>query len=214
MSVPSLIRPRLARTRVKICGITTPEAARVAIDAGADAIGLVFARNSPRSIDTETARRIVHVLPPMVTAVSVFATGDGPLDDGLDADAPAWCQVHGDVDEETLERIAARRRVARGFRFDPEAVRRWHACESVSALLVDGSAGGAGTAFDHDALAAIMPELRKPVILAGGLTPDNVGAAIAAVRPYAVDVSSGVESAPGVKDESLVRAFCAAVRGA
>ncbi len=202
---------RPTRTRIKICGVATPDAARFAVEAGADAIGLVFAPGSPRLIDTATARRILDTLPPMVTPVAVFEARGG-FDDGLVARSPAWCQVHGEVEEDEVALLASRRRVARGFRFTVEAVQRWAACDGVSALLVDGSAGGAGTTFDHDALARLMPGLRKPVILAGGLTPDNVGDAIRTVRPYAVDVSSGVESAPGVKDEGLVRAFCEAVR--
>ena len=83
-----------------------------------------------------------------------------------------------------------------------------------TALLIDGPRGGSGAVFEHGALAAMMDAITKPIILAGGLTPENVGAAIRSVRPYAVDVSSGVESAPGVKDPDLIRAFCAAVRQA
>ena len=93
-------------------------------------------------------------------------------------------------------------------------MRCWNACADVDALLVDGPDPGSGQAFDHDELAALMPELTKPLILAGGLTPENVGEAIRRVRPYAVDVSSGVESAPGIKDPAKIAAFCAAVRAA
>ena len=128
--------------------------------------------------------------------------------------AGAWCQVHGSADDDALAALAAVRPVVRGFRFEPAAVRRWDGHAAITALLVDGSAGGAGTPFDHAALADLRGEIRKPVILAGGLTPENVADAVRTVRPYAVDVSTGVESAPGEKAPDLVRAFCAAVRAA
>ena len=121
-------------------------------------------------------------------------------------------QLHGRETEEVVAR--APRPVIRGFGFDAEEVRRWEACPHVAALLIDGPAAGSGAAFDHHALAALRTELRKPVILAGGLTPENVADAIRVVRPDAVDVSSGVESSPGVKDPERIRAFCAAVRAA
>lgn len=108
--------------------------------------------------------------------------------------------------------------VIRAVRFRAEAVerdlRRWDAVEEVDAILVDGSAGGAGEAFDWHALAPLIRAVSKPIIIAGGLTPENVGEAIGACRPYAVDVSSGVESSPGVKDHAKIAAFCEAVRRA
>ena len=88
----------------------------------------------------------------------------------------------------------------------------WNDCRDVNILLVDGSAGGHGEAFRHEQLTALMPQITKPVMLAGGLTPDNVADAIRTVRPFAVDVSTGVETAPGIKDEELIRRFCRAVR--
>ena len=107
--------------------------------------------------------------------------------------------------------LARTKHVIKGFHFDPDELMRWNDCPHIDILLVDGSAGGLGEGFDHEALAALMPKITKPVIVAGGLRSDNVAQAIRAVRPFAVDVSSGVESAPGVKDPELVRQFCAAV---
>ena len=205
-------RPR--RTRIKICGITTLEAARAAVDAGADAIGFVFNSASPRFIDHGPAEAIACAVPPSVMTVRVYR------DDSEEAVIP-WegqaLQFHGYEDEEYLRRVGELVHepfLIRGFKFSPDAVRRWDRCEAVAALLIDGPEAGSGRAFDHTELAAMMPEIAKPVFLAGGLTSVNVGAAIATVRPYAVDVSSGVESSPGVKDPDLIRAFCDAVRAA
>jgi phosphoribosylanthranilate isomerase len=199
---------------VKICGITSVDAARVAVAAGADAIGLVTAARSPRAIDPENARAIADALPPEVTPVVVCEPGPDTPDVGFTLGPGTWVQVHGAWAEPPLEALARTHRVARGFRFDADAVRRWEACPGVHVLLVDGSSGGAGAAFDHAALAAMRTEITKPIVVAGGLDPDNVGAAITTVHPYAVDVSTGVESAPGVKDPARVRAFCDAVRAA
>ncbi len=203
---------RQRRTRIKICGITSPEAARAAARAGADAIGLVFAPASPRFLEPDHARRIAECLPPFVTVVRVYDAIPSP-DPALAAGRP-WCQLHGAVDAAALGELARTRRIVRGFPFEPGAVDRWDAESAVDALLIDGSPGGEGASFDHAALAAMMDRITKPVILAGGLNPENVGAAIRTVRPFAVDVSSGVESAPGRKDPELVHAFCAAVREA
>ena len=123
-------------------------------------------------------------------------------------------QLHGNEEEHQLRRVAQTKRIVKGFRFDPDQVRRWDDCEFVDALLVDGSPGGRGETFRHEELAEVLPHLRKPIILAGGLTPGNVGDAILAVRPFAVDVSSGVESARGVKEPKLIGEFCEAVREA
>jgi phosphoribosylanthranilate isomerase len=203
----------MTRTRIKVCGITSVEQALAAAEAGADAIGLMFAPKSPRRIDIETAIEIIEVLPPFVTPVGVFQlrTGNEPE---LAEWWEEWCQLHGGEDESLIEHVAEEHRIIRGFHFDAAHVRRWEHCTDIEALLIDGSAGGKGEAFDHTALASMMDEITRPVILAGGLTPQNVGEAIRAVRPYGVDVSSGVESSPGVKEPDLIRHFCDAVREA
>jgi phosphoribosylanthranilate isomerase len=200
-----------SRTRIKICGVRDVATAQVCVEAGADAIGLMFAPRSPRAIDLHTASEIAAALPPFVTPVAVFQNASIE-DDELAQWQGDWVQLHGDEDEAYIAQV--RRGVIRGFRFDPDALRRWDACPGVDALLVDGSAGGEGTSFAHEELVPSMKNLSKPVILAGGLTPDNVADAVRDVRPYAVDVSSGVERAPGEKDHDRIRAFCAAVRDA
>ncbi len=204
-------RPR--RTRIKVCGITSVELALAAVEAGADAIGLVRVRNSPRFVKLEPATDIILALPPFVTSVGVYRQhpriGESPIDN----EPPVtFVQLHGNQNEEDVLRMGTR--VIRALAFDEAEVRRWDVFPLVEALLIEGEKSGEGEPFDHHRLEAIMHELRQPVLLAGGLTPDNVGKAIRAVRPYAVDVSSGVESKRGVKDPAMIRAFCDAVRTA
>ncbi len=203
----------MTRTRIKICGVTSADIAEAAVEAGADAIGLVFAKNSPRRIDMDDAIEIADAVAPFITVIGLFqlTRADDPL---LDEWWGEWVQLHGNEDEALVEQVAQTHKVVRGFRFDEEQVRRWNACPYVESLLIDGTSGGGGAGFDHAALAALKHELDKPIILAGGLNAENVGNAIRAVRPFAVDVSSGVESGPGVKDPDLIRAFCNAVREA
>jgi len=202
------------RTRIKICGITSVEAALCAVEAGADALGFVLVHGSPRHVDVGTLLAIDEVGPlPFISLVGVFRDPDPGILPGGDASYPLsfdFVQLHGNEDETIVAAVSAP--VIRGFPFDTKAVRRWSRCPDVCVLLVDGPDAGSGLAFDHDELGAIMPDIEKPVILAGGLDPDNVADAIRTVRPWAVDVSSGVESSPGVKDPAKIRAFCAAVR--
>ena len=200
------------RTRIKICGIRTKADALAASHAGADAVGFVFAKRSPRFIEMAAAADIARSLPPFVSPVGLFAPAESA--DEVRAWPFGYCQLHGDENEPLISQIAQHHRVIRGFRFDPSEVRRWSTHPDVAALLIDGSTGGRGESFNHVDLAPLMPELHKPVIIAGGLTPENVGNAIATLRPWAVDVSSGVESEPGVKASVLIRDFCAAVRAA
>lgn len=194
---------------VKICGVRTPADARAAAEAGATMVGLVFAEGSPRRIDRAEAETILEALPSGVEPVALLAdaTPDHPV--------LAWwrgrVQLHGNEDEATCAAIAARgHAVMRGFAFSPEAVRRWDACTAVDTLVVDGPRGGGGVAFDHAALASMVRGFRARVLLAGGLTPANVADAIRTVRPWGVDVSSGVERVRGTKDHVLVADFCRA----
>ena len=206
-----MIPPDRATTLIKICGLRSAEMARAAIEAGADAIGFVIeVPCSPRTLTVGEANAIAETLPPRIITIAVVRDPDPAVAEQWRG---TWLQLHGDEDERTVARFARTRYVIRGFRFDPGAIRRWNDCADVNTLLIDGSAGGGGETFHHEALAALMPGISKPVMLAGGLTPRNVAAAIKTVRPWAVDVSSGVETAPGVKDEALIRRFCAAVRG-
>lgn len=205
-------------TRIKICGLTSPEDALAAAAAGADAVGLVFWSGSPRAVEPAAARRIVAALPPFVLRVGVFV--DAPADElarvaddvGLDL-----LQLHGREPLALLERLS--RRALKAVHVESEAeldgALAW--AERGAALLVDargGSApGGSGRRCDW-AWARRLRERAPFVALAGGLTPENVAEAVRAVEPHAVDVSSGVESAPGRKDESRMQAFVTAVRSA
>ena len=194
---------------VKICGVTLPEHAVAAAEAGAGMVGLVFVPGSPRAIDRAAADRILAALPAHVEPVALLADADErhPV--------LAWwrrrVQLHGAEDESACARVAAAGfRVMKGFAYSPAEAARWDACTAVDTLVVDGPRGGGGVAFDHAALAAQLPALRTRVLLAGGLTPQTVRAAIDHVQPWGVDVSSGVERTRGVKDAALIRAFCAA----
>ena len=194
---------------VKICGVRTPEDALAAARAGASMVGLVFVPGSPREIGRVEAEAILRALPPIVEPVALLAdaTPDHPV--------LAWwrgrVQLHGDESEESCEAIAARgHAVMRGFAYSPGAVRRWDACRAVDTLVVDGPRAGSGEAFDHAGLAAMLPRLRARVLLAGGLSPTNVADAIGTVRPWGVDVSSGVERTRGTKEHALIAEFCRA----
>lgn len=207
---------RTDRTRIKVCGITSHEAADAAAEAGADAIGLVFVKDSPRWIEPAFADEIAAQLPAFVSTVGVYR--DEPLRTFLEIveDCPTrWVQLHGNEDEQLARNCGC---VIKGIRFEAETIEaellRWSGVDEVDAILVDGSSGGEGVAFEWARLAEPLAMAEKPVILAGGLTPDNVGEAIRACRPFAVDVSSGVEASPGVKDPAKIRAFCRAVREA
>ena len=198
------------QTWIKICGITSVKLAETAVQSGADAIGVVFAEKSPRLIDKNLAQQIVDVLPETTTPVGLFQ--NPPLEDvsGAKGWQLPWMQLHGDEDEAFISQIEGHH-IIKGFRFTPDEVKRWDEFPGVDVLLIDGTSGGGGESFPHEQLAEMMSEIDKPVILAGGLTPDNVAEAIRIVRPYGVDVSSGVESSRGVKDAGLIREFCAAV---
>lgn len=207
----------MPRTRIKICGITDEEGLLAAADAGADAVGFVFHPKSRRYIDPAEAFDLASLLPPFVSSVGLYV--DAPVDRFSDIEEVCptdRVQLHGEESEETVRRCGPS--VIKAIRFDSTTIerelRRWCAIDEVDAVLVDGSAGGAGVAFDWGALAGVKHACTKPLVIAGGLTSANVGEAIRAVRPYAVDVSSGVESEPGVKDRAMIEAFCAAVRAA
>jgi phosphoribosylanthranilate isomerase len=204
-------------TRVKICGLTNLEDALVAVGEGASALGFVFA-DSPRRITPAEARRIAQALPPFVTTVGVFVDEDAArVVETADFVGLGAIQLHG---SEGREELAALRRwkVIKAFRPRSEAeLEQLKEYAAASAFLLDSYSrerrGGTGEVFDWD-LARRAKALGRPLILAGGLTPENVGEAIARVRPFAVDVSSGVEAEPGKKDPDKVARFMAAVRAA
>ena len=199
--------------RIKICGITRPEDGLAAVNSGADAIGLVFYEKSSRCVSVAQAAEIVSVLPPFVTVVGLFV--DAPaaqIQSVLDAVPLSLLQFHGNETEPECARWGMR--YLKAFRVRPEQsvetmVSLYH---SASGYLLDsykpGEPGGTGESFDW----ALIPQsLAKPVVLAGGLSPENVAQAINRVRPYGVDVSSGVESQPGIKDHDKINAFVKAV---
>jgi phosphoribosylanthranilate isomerase len=200
-------------TRIKVCGLTTPEDARAAALAGASAIGMVFWPGSPRAVDIATARAIVAALPAGVPAIGVFVNQPvAEINDAVQKAGLFGVQLHGDEPLDVIAQI--KRPVIRSVSLQSAA--RLDAVPSHVTVLLDAHdperRGGTGRTIDWTAARAIAD--RRPVVLAGGLTPDNVTAAITAVRPYAVDVSSGVEASPGVKDHDLLVAFVDAVRRA
>ncbi len=200
--------------RSKICGITRLEDGLAAVAAGADAIGLVFYARSPRAVSIEQARAIVTGLPPFVTTVGLFV--DMPQRDieAVLAAVPLdLLQFHGDESAVECEALGRPYIKALRVRAQDDVAALVDAYPGARAVLldtfVDGVPGGTGQAFDW---ALVPATLSKPVILAGGLTPGNVAAAIAQVRPYAVDVSGGVEASKGIKDATKVKDFVRAVR--
>jgi phosphoribosylanthranilate isomerase len=202
-------------TRVKICGITTAEDAADAVEAGADALGFIFVPGTPRAVSPEAAGRIVATLPPFVTAVGVFV--DRPVQDVLDIAAHCRLQavqLHGEEPAESARLIPLK--VIKAIRVkDAESLRPLGTYPAQAFLLdafVEGTPGGTGSVLPWDLAAQVSGVAR--IILSGGLRPENVDQAVRLVRPYAVDVSSGVELRPGRKDRQKVREFIAAVRRA
>ena len=201
--------------RVKICGITNIEDALIAVEAGADALGFVFAE-SPRKVTVETAVDILRQLPPFIMTVGVFA--NQPAQEvvrTLEKTGLHLAQLHGGIDD--LSVIGSElgcRRVIRGIRVKSEsdiqdASHTCAQCGCAAVLLdahVEGLMGGTGKTFDWG-LATKASVLGRPIILAGGLTPANVEEAVKEVRPYAVDVSTGVEAFPGKKDPDKIKEF-------
>lgn len=202
--------------RSKICGITRIEDALIAAEAGADAIGLVFYPPSPRAVTIRQARAIIAALPPFVTVVGLFVDASRcELGEILDAVPLDVLQFHGD--ERAADCEGFHRPYLKALRVKPgdDIAGQIEQYASASGILLDtfvpGVPGGTGEAFDW----SLVPlGLGKPIILAGGLTPENVGSAIEQVRPYAVDVSGGVEASRGIKDAEKIRAFVRAVKGA
>jgi phosphoribosylanthranilate isomerase len=200
---------------IKICGITRVEDAAVCARAGADAIGINFFEYSPRCCDEVVAKEIVDAFGKELVTVGVFVDADIDRITFLrDRTGIERMQLHGDEPPEMLERLQPGAYKALRVR-GPSAVeqaRRYGGDPLLLDAYVPGQSGGTGTAFDWRLAAPVSRERR--VVLAGGLTPDNVARAIEQVRPFGVDVAGGVESAPGRKDPGRVRAFIAAARAA
>jgi phosphoribosylanthranilate isomerase len=205
--------------RVKICGITNLEDAQAAVQAGADALGFIFFAQSPRNVSPEMARRIIEKMPPFVAKVGVFVNESLEKilqivkETGIDT-----VQLHGDESPQLCEKVARENlKVIKAFRIKDQnsltPLKEFRAAAFLLDSYVPGQLGGTGAKFNWD-LAVQASGLGTPIILAGGLVPENVRDAISKVAPYGVDVSSGVESAPGRKDHAKVRAFIEAAQSA
>ena len=207
----------MSSIKIKICGITNAEDASAAAEAGADALGFVCYRKSPRYVEPEIIRRIVASLPPFVLPVGVFVNEEiKTVRDLMDSCGLTHAQLHGDESASYCEALG--RSVFRGLRLRDRGtllhLAEYRGRAGVRGFVVDafsdGAYGGTGKAADWS-LAAEAARA-APILLAGGLTPENVGEAIRTVCPYGVDVSSGVEISPGRKDHDKVRAFIQAAR--
>jgi len=206
----------MTRTRIKICGITRVEDADAAVRAGADAIGLVFDPQSPRYIAPERAVAIARAVAPFVTVVGLFVDAEpARIRETLSRVPIALLQFHGSEtpDQCRLYNLPYMKAVPMQEGVDLHAQAR--AYGDAAGLLLDAyvahAAGGSGHTFDW---ARVPHDLARPIVLAGGLTPENVADAVRRVRPYAVDVSSGVEQAKGIKDVDKINAFIRALREA
>lgn len=204
------------RTRVKICGITREEDAFTAVRHGADAIGLVFVEASPRHVSIAQAQAAIRSLPPFIAVVGLFVDAEPSfIEQVLKEVRLDMLQFHGDETPEECQRYA--RPYMKAIRVRPDTNLLQYALDypRASALLLDahveGVAGGTGQRFDWSLIPADLP---MPVVLAGGLNADNVAEAIKQVRPYAVDVSGGVESQKGIKDAGKIAAFMRGVTDA
>ena len=203
------------RTRIKICGVSRPEDIAAAVDAGADAVGFVFHPGSPRHVTVAQAAALARELPPYVTPVGLFVNAEPALISAVAGSIPALVlQFHGD--ETPAQCAAAGRPYMRAARMEPGFDLLDFACRFSEAqgLLLDAHVeafGGSGKVFDWSLVPRGVPHR---LVLSGGLHAGNVGSGIRELRPWAVDVSSGVESSRGVKDAAAIHAFCDAVREA
>lgn len=197
------------RIRIKVCGITQVEDALACVNYGVDAIGLVFYPPSPRNLDVDTAGEIISSLPPFISTVALFMNPDVATVESVLSSMHIDClQFHGSESGEFCEQFATPyfKAVAMGGDHKPDFDQLNEEYQSSSAFLLDsnvkGQAGGSGEVFDW---LKIPENIVKPVILAGGLTPDNVQLGIQKSSPYAIDCSSGVESSPGIKDHDKIQ---------
>ncbi|AVR88119.1 phosphoribosylanthranilate isomerase [Thauera aromatica] len=205
----------MSRTRIKICGLTRAQDVRAAVRSGADAIGFVFYPPSPRAIDVDRAAELAAMLPPFVTAVGLFVNPAPAEVEAVLARVPLQLlQFHGDEGEADCARYGLPWIKAARMRAGVDLLEFALSHPRARGILVDAFVagyGGGGETFDW----SLIPQgFERPLVLSGGLDADNVGEAIRRVRPWAVDVSSGVESAKGIKDAAKIAAFIAGVRHA
>jgi phosphoribosylanthranilate isomerase len=208
------------RIRIKMCGTTNLEDALAAVEAGVDALGFIFYEKSPRNIDPEVARIIIEQLPPFVDTVGVFVDRDrAEVEEIIRFCGLGYAQLHGQESPKYCERLArftAPCQVLKALRvggnLQADDITPYN--DHVKGFLLDtyqkGVKGGTGQRFDWSLIQDL--KLQRDVILAGGLDPENVQEALTAVRPYALDVNSGVETNPGQKNKSLIRSFVHQVR--
>jgi phosphoribosylanthranilate isomerase len=208
---------QVEQLKIKICGLTNLEDALAAAEAGADAVGFVFYQKSPRYIDSSAVRAIVRALPPFVLPVGVFVNESvETVRDTMDTCGLALAQLHGDESSAYCEQVG--RPVLKALRVKDRisalSVAEYQGRAGVRGFVLDACSdqayGGTGLLADWNVAAALAKTCQ--ILLAGGLTPENVADAVTAVRPYGVDVSSGVESSPGKKDHGRLRAFVQAAR--
>lgn len=203
------------RVRIKVCGITSVADAMAAVDAGVDALGFMLWSKSKRAVNVQEAAKIARLLPPFVSKVGVFVNPtaeevkEAVAEVGLDT-----IQLHGEETPDFCWQFAPTK-VVKAFRIkNAESLKTLPTYETDAWLLdsyVAGEQGGTGAVFNWD-LAVQAKDSGRPIILAGGLTPENIAEAVHEVWPYGVDVSSGVESAPGKKDAEMIRRFVRRVR--
>lgn len=202
---------------VKICGITNDEDARVAVEAGADALGFIMYRKSPRYVDVAMVKRIIAALPPFVVPVGVFVNEEAKVvREVMDTCGFGLAQLHGDEPATYCQDLG--RPVMKAIRLKDRgtflALAEFHGRATVRGFVIDAFSdhayGGTGQTVDWSLAAEVARS--SAVLLAGGLTPENVADAVRQVRPYGVDVSSGVEASPGKKDHAKVRAFIRAAK--
>jgi phosphoribosylanthranilate isomerase len=203
-------------TRIKCCGMTRVEDALLAAELGVDAIGVVLTAHSKRQVSLAQARAIVEAMPPFVTTVALCMDDEANfVQEIIDTVRPSMLQFHGNESDEWCKQFGQPYLKAIAMGAGAAALYQLHDHPHAAGLLLDGHGlgepGGSGKSFDW----SLMPrDLKQPLILAGGLNATNVAAAIRVAKPWAVDVSSGIESAPGVKDHGKLRDFVAAVRAA
>ena len=201
-------------TRIKCCGMTRIEDALLAARLGADAIGVVLTARSKRRVSVDQAQAIVRAMPPFVTTVALFMDDDaGFVREAVEAIQPDMAQFHGAETDDWCAQFGRRYLKAVAMGEGAAALPQLQRYPNASGLLLDGhglgEAGGSGKAFDW----SLMPrDVTQPLILAGGLTPANVAEAVRVARPWGVDVASGIESAPGIKDPRKLADFIHAVR--
>ena len=205
----------MSRTAIKICGLTRKEDLLAAIDAGADAIGLVFYSPSPRYVRLDQARSLASLMPPSVCMVGLFVNAPAVEVKAVLAAIPLdLLQFHGDEDEAFCKQFGKPYIKAARVRPDFDLLEYASRFPSAQALLLDAHVegyGGGGKTFDWSLIPKSLP---LPIVLSGGLNPENVMEAVRVVRPAGVDVSSGVEESKGIKDAAKINAFIAGVREA